>query len=78
MNNVQRKRGKMKKVIIDSLKSYKWKILIQVTLITLNIYLLTIPAKIIGKIVDLLYDIPNNKQVILNKIILKTKPIRTH
>ncbi len=56
----------MKKVIIDSLKSYKWKILIQVTLITLNIYLLTIPAKIIGKIVDLLYDIPNNKQVILN------------
>ena len=56
----------MKKVIIDSLKLYKWKILIQVTLITLNIYLLTIPAKIIGKIVDLLYDIPNNKQVILN------------
>ena len=56
----------MKKVIIDSLKSYKWKILIQVTLITLNIYLLTIPAEIIGKIVDLLYDIPNNKQVILN------------
>lgn len=56
----------MKKVIIDSLKSYKWKILIQVTLITLNIYLLTIPAEIIGKIVDLLYDIPNNKKVILN------------
>lgn len=56
----------MKKVILDSLKSYKWKILIQVTLITLNIYLLTIPAEIIGKIVDLLYDIPNNKQVILN------------
>mgnify|MGYP004505925273 CR=1 FL=1 len=66
MNNVQRKREKMKKVIIDSLKSYKWKILIQVTLITLNIYLLTIPAEIIGKIVDLLYDIPNNKQVIFN------------
>ena len=56
----------MKKVILDSLKSYKWKTLIQVTLITLNIYLLTIPAEIIGKIVDLLYDIPNNKQVILN------------
>ncbi len=55
----------MKKVIIDSLKSYKWKILLQVTLITLNIYLLTWPAKIIGDIVDLLYDIPNNKQNIL-------------
>lgn len=55
----------MKKVIFDSLKSYKWKILLQVTLITLNIYLLTIPAKIIGNIVDLLYDIPNNKQEIL-------------
>lgn len=55
----------MKKVIIDSLKSYKWKILLQVALITLNIYLLTWPAKIIGNIVDLLYDIPNNKQYIL-------------
>ena len=55
----------MKKVIFDSLKSYKWKILIQLTLIALNIYLLTVPAKIIGNIVDLLYDIPNNKQEIL-------------
>lgn len=56
----------MKKVIIDSIKTYKWKILIQQILIMLYIYLLTIPAKIIGKIIDLLYDISNNKQDILN------------
>lgn len=55
----------MKKVFIDSLKPFKWKILLQVTLITLNMYLLTIPAKTIGNIVDLLYDIPNNKQNII-------------
>ncbi len=55
----------MKKIIIDSLKSFKWQILIQIIFITINIYLVTIPAKIIGKIIDLLYDVTNNKQDIL-------------
>lgn len=56
----------MKKVIIEALKGYKWQIPIHIILIGINIYLLTIPAKIIGNIIDLLYDIELNKQVILN------------
>ena len=56
----------MKKVLIDSLKKYKWQIPIHIILIGINIYLLTIPAKIIGNIVDLLYDLEANKQAILN------------
>lgn len=58
----------MKKVIIDSLKKYKLTSLIHFIFIGLNIYLLTYPAKIIGDIVDMLYDIETNKQNILNNI----------
>ncbi|MCI8485744.1 MAG: ABC transporter ATP-binding protein [Clostridia bacterium] len=58
----------MKKVIIDSLKNYKWRILIQIILLGVNIYLLTYPPKIIGQIVDMLYDLEPNKQRILNSI----------
>ncbi len=58
----------MKKVIIDSLKKYKFSSLIHFIFIGLNIYLLTIPAKIIGDIVDMLYDIEANKQNIINNI----------
>ena len=56
----------MKKVIIDSLKGYKWRIVVMLVLIGINIYLLTCPAKIIGNIVDHLYHIEANKQVILS------------
>lgn len=56
----------MKKVIVDSLKNYKWRILIQIILLGINIYLLTYPPKIIGKIVDMLYNLDTNKQNILN------------
>lgn len=56
----------MKKVIIDSLKNYKWRILIQIILLGINIYLLTYPPKIVGKIVDMLYNLDTNKQNILN------------
>lgn len=56
----------MKKIIIESLKKYKWLIPIHIILIGINIYLLMIPAKIIGNVVDLLYDIEANKQAILN------------
>ncbi len=55
----------MKKVIIDTLKGYKWKILLQLVLLAVNIYLLTCPARIIGSIVDQLYDMEANKQAIL-------------
>ncbi len=56
----------MKEVIIETLKKYKWKILIQVLFIGINIYLLTYPSIIIGNIIDMLYDLENNKQEILN------------
>lgn len=56
----------MKEVIINTIKKYKWKILIQIIFIGINIYLLTYPSIIIGKIIDMLYDLENNKQQILN------------
>lgn len=56
----------MKKVIIDSLKNYKWRILLQVIFLGIYIYLLTYPPKIIGNIVDMLYNLDANKQNILN------------
>lgn len=58
----------MKKVILDALKGYKWKIVLQLTLLAVNIYLLTCPAKIIGDIIDNLYDIEANRQIIINEI----------
>lgn len=56
----------MKKVVLDILKKYKLRILFQITFIGINIYLLTYPPKIIGGIVDLLYDLEINKEKILN------------
>lgn len=56
----------MKRVIIHSLKNYKWKLLVQIILLGINTYLLTYPPKIIGQIVDMLYDLDTNKQSILN------------
>lgn len=56
----------MKKEIIDILKKYKIRILLQIAFIGLNIYLLTYPPKIIGDIVDMLYNLDANKQNILN------------
>ncbi len=55
----------MKKVIIEALKGYRWKIVLQVILLAVNTYLLTCPPLIIGKIIDNLYDIEANKQIIL-------------
>ena len=61
----------MKKVILDLVKKYKWTIILQIVLIGINIYLLTVPPKVIGAIVDLLYDIKSNKdEIILNTIYL--------
>lgn len=58
----------MKKVIIDAISGYKWKIVLMLILMAINIYLLTCPAKIIGEIIDNLYDIEANKQIIVNSI----------
>lgn len=60
----------MKKVLLDSLKAYKWQITFQIILMGFTIYLLTVPATIVGKIIDLLYDIEKNRQEIFNNIYL--------
>ena len=61
----------MKKVILDLVKKYKWTVILQIVLIGINIYLLTVPPKVIGAIVDWLYDINSNKdKIILNTIYL--------
>ncbi|MDE5830948.1 MAG: hypothetical protein K2H53_04830, partial [Clostridia bacterium] len=55
-----------KKVIIDIIKKLKWGILGMTLLLVFNSYLLICPPKIIGKIIDLLYNIEGNKQLIIN------------
>ena len=59
----------MKNITIKILKKYKLHLLIVLSFITLNTYLLTYPPKIIGNIVDLLYDINGNKELIITKVI---------
>ncbi len=54
----------MKKVILKILKKYKLATFLTIFFIMLNIYFLTYPPKIIGKIVDLLYDIETNREII--------------
>jgi len=57
----------MKDKLIKIIKRRKWTILLQVVLLLINVYLLTYPAKIVGNIIDLLYDIEkNNGQILLN------------
>ena len=55
----------MKKVLTNILKKYRFTIFLQILFICLNMYLLTYPPKIIGKIVDLLYDIEANQGQIM-------------
>lgn len=57
----------MKKIILNAIRKNKWRYLTQIMFMMANIYLLTIPAEIIGKIVDLLYDVANNKQEIMQQ-----------
>lgn len=57
----------MKKILLNAISKNKWRYLILIIFIMINIYLLTIPAEIIGKIVDLLYDVENNKQAIMHQ-----------
>lgn len=56
---------KMREALKKIGKKYKWKFLIQIVFIIINIYLLTIPATIIGKIIDYMYDISANKVQIM-------------
>ena len=59
----------MKDIFLKFLKKNKWYLTIQIIFIFLNIYLFTFPAKIIGDMVDLLYDISANKTLIIQNTI---------
>lgn len=60
----------MKKNMIKMLRKYKWKILKQIIFICVNTYLLTIPPIIIGIIIDEMYDINKNSDIIVQQSIL--------
>ena len=55
----------MKEALKKIGKKYKWKFLIQIVFIIINIYLLTIPATMIGKMIDYMYDISANRTQIM-------------
>lgn len=55
----------MKKILKELLKKHSLLIVIEMILISINVYLLTVPSKFLGQIVDLLYNIDSNKQIIL-------------
>ena len=56
----------MKKLLKKLLKKHTLFILIELILITANIYLLTVPSKILGQIIDLLYNAEANKNIIMH------------
>lgn len=58
----------MKKILSKIIKKYWFAILMQITFIGLNIYFLTYPPKIIGNIVDLLYNIEQNRDAIFTQV----------
>lgn len=57
----------MKNIILEVLKRSKWIILFEIIFIIINILLTTYPAKIIGEIIDLMYNMDELKNVILQK-----------
>ena len=59
----------MKKIVLYILNKNKLGLCIQTIFIGINIYLLTIPPQIIGKIINLLNDIDTNKQKIIDNAI---------
>lgn len=69
MSKIQRRKSNVKKIVLRFLKKHYLYIIIQTIFIFLNIYFATYPAKIIGNLVDLLYDIPTNQSMIIQNII---------
>ena len=60
----------MKRLVKEFLKENKFRIFIQLLFIMINMYLLTIPARIIGNIIDLFYDYDVNRVEIINSVFL--------
>ena len=59
----------MKQELIKSIKKYKWKILIEIILIVFCVIFIAYPSKLIGKMVDLLYNAEMNKTEIIKSVI---------
>lgn len=60
----------MKNIIKDLIKKYIFWIFIEILLLALNVYLVTLPSEFLGRIIDLLYNIEVNKKAILNTTIM--------
>lgn len=58
----------MKKIIISVFKKYKWLFLLEILLIIANIKLNTYPAKMTGQIIDLFYNVDENRNLIIQNI----------
>lgn len=59
----------MKKLLISIYKKLTLKMITIITLVAVNVYLLTYPSKILGEIIDLFSNIEENKPIIINHII---------
>ncbi len=55
----------MNKILKNLIKKHTILLIIEIILIGVNIYLLTVPSKMLGQIIDFLYDISLNKQSIM-------------
>lgn len=60
----------MKNLIKPFLKENRFRIFIQILFIMINMYLLTLPASIIGKIIDLFYNFDANRVEIINNVFI--------
>ena len=59
----------MKKILNNFFKKQKFRIILIIMLVATNVYFLTFPSKILGKIIDLLYNVNENKETIIHNII---------
>lgn len=59
----------MKDILKKLLKKYKWLVVIEVLFIIINVYLVAIPSRIVGNLINYLYDIDGNKELIIQSII---------
>lgn len=59
----------MKKLLISIYKKLSLKMITIITLVAVNVYLLTYPSKVLGKIIDLLSNIELNKPLIIQNIV---------
>ena len=59
----------MKDIIKRLFKKYKWLVIIEVLFIIINVYLVAIPSRIVGNLINYLYDIDVNKELIIQSVI---------